>query len=90
MDIEAIVKALNLKVRSAADNLTAIIEGYGYTTTVQTAAGSSTYSITVPKATGVSYEGKAVTFRVGSATAIQTSAWAMGDNVLVNLIASTP
>jgi hypothetical protein len=70
--------------------ITAIIEGYGYTTTVQTAAGSSTYSITVPKAQGVTYEGKAVTFRVGSATAIQTSAWAMGDNVLVNLIASTP
>jgi Na+/serine symporter len=67
-----------------------IIEGYGYTATVQTAAGSSTYSITIPKATGVSYEGKAVTFRVGSAAAIQTSAWAMGDNVLVNLIASTP
>jgi Na+/serine symporter len=67
-----------------------IIEGYGYTTTVQTAAGSSTYSITIPKAQGVTYEGKAVTFRVGSAAAIQTSAWAMGDNVLVNLIASTP
>jgi hypothetical protein len=65
--------------------LTVIIEGYGYTTTTTT----STYAITIPKATGVSYEGKAVTFRVGSAAAIQTSAWTMGGNVLVNLIAST-
>jgi len=70
--------------------ITVIIEGYGYTTTVQTAAGSSTYSIKIPKAQGVTYEGKAVTFRVGSATAIQTSAWAKGDNVPVNLTASTP
>ena len=70
--------------------VTVIIEGYGYPTTVQTSGGSSTYSITIPKAQGITYEGKAVTFRVGSATAIQTSAWAMGDNILVNLIASTP
>jgi len=81
---------LNGAAASSGTVITVIIEGYGYTTTVQTAAGSSTYSITIPKATGVSYEGKAVTFRVGSAAAIQTSAWAMGDNVLVNLIASTP
>ena len=70
--------------------ITAIIEGYGYTTTVQTTVGSSTYSITIPKAQGVTYEAKAVTFRVGTAAAIQTSAWTMGGNVLVNLIASTP
>lgn len=70
--------------------ITVIIEGYGYTTTVQTAVGSSTYSITIPKATGVSYEGKAVTFRVGSVAAIQISAWTTGGNVPVNLIASTP
>ena len=69
--------------------VTVIIEGYGYTTTTATVNGASTYAITIPKATGVSYEGQAVTFRVGSATAIQTSAWTMGGNVLVNLIAST-
>jgi len=67
--------------------ITVIIEGYGYTATVQMAAGSSTYSITIPKATGVSYEGKAVTFRVGSAAAVQVSAWSMGGNVLVDLTA---
>jgi hypothetical protein len=70
--------------------ITAIIEGYGYTTTVQATVGSSTYSITIPKAQGVTYEAMAVTFRVGTAAAIQTSAWTMGGNVLVNLIASTP
>ena len=69
--------------------VTVIIAGYGYTTTTATVNGASTYAITIPKATGVSYEGQAVTFRVGSATAIQTSAWTMGGNVLVNLIAST-
>ncbi len=68
--------------------ITVIIAGYGYTTT-HNGKRSSTYSITIPKATGISYEGTAVTFRVGSATAIQTSAWTMGGNVLVNLIAST-
>jgi len=70
--------------------ITVVIEGYGYPITVQATAGSSTYSITIPKAQGVTYEGKAVTFRVGTATAIQTSAWTMGGNELVNLIASTP
>jgi len=70
--------------------VTVIIEGYGYPASTKTVGGSSTYSITIPKATGVSYEGKAVTFRVGSATAIQISAWTMGGNVPVNLIASTP
>lgn len=69
--------------------VTIIISGYGYTTTTTTVNGASTYSITISKATGVSYEGQAVNFRVGSAMAIQTSAWTMGGNVLVNLIAST-
>jgi len=41
-------------------------------------------------AQGVNYTNKPVSFRVGSATAIQTSAWTMGGNELVNLIASTP
>ncbi len=70
--------------------ITVVIEGYGYTTTVLAAAGSSTYSITIPMAQGVNYTNKPVSFRVGSATAIQTSAWTMGGNELVNLIASTP
>jgi hypothetical protein len=65
--------------------VTVIISGYGYTT----ATTASTYSITIPKAEGKSYEGLAATFRVGSATAIQVSAWTMGGNVLVNLIAIT-
>ncbi|MCX5994804.1 MAG: hypothetical protein NTV59_02245 [Chloroflexi bacterium] len=69
--------------------VTVIIEGYGYPASTTTVGGASTYAITIPKATGVSYEGKAVTFRVGSATAIQISAWTMGGNVLVNLNAST-
>jgi hypothetical protein len=66
-----------------------IAPGYGYTTTTTTVGGASTYSITIPKATGISYAGQAVTFMVGSAAATQTSAWTMGGNVLVNLTASS-
>jgi hypothetical protein len=69
--------------------VTVIIAGYGYPTNTVTVNGVSTYSVTIPKAQGISYEAQAVTFKVGSATAIQTSAWTMGGNVLVNLIAST-
>jgi hypothetical protein len=80
---------LNGAAVPAGTVITVIIEGYGYTTTALSAGGSSTYSITIPKAQGVSYEGKAVTFMVGSATAIQVSAWTMGGNMVVNLIASS-
>jgi hypothetical protein len=67
-----------------------IIAGYGYTITTTTVNGVSTYSITIPKAmTDISHEGQAVTFMVGSVTAIQTSIWTMGVNILVNLIADT-
>ena len=69
--------------------VTVIIAGYGYPTNTVTVGGASMYSITIPKAQGISYEGQAVSFRVGSATAIQVAAWTMGGNVLVNLIAST-
>jgi hypothetical protein len=67
-----------------------IIEGYGYPVSTVTVGGSSTYSIMIPVPQGVNYEGKPVTFRVGSAAAIQVSSWTLGGNVLVNLIASTP
>jgi len=67
----------------------ALIWAYGYTTTTTTVNGTSTYSIIIPKAQGNSYEGQAVTFRVGSDTASQTSTWTMGGNILVNLTAST-
>ena len=78
---------VTLNGASVADGtvITLIIAGYGYTTTTT----GSTYSKTIPKPQGVNYEGQAVTFKVGSATAIQTSAWTMGGNVLTNLIAST-
>jgi len=82
---------LNGAAAAAGTPVTVIILGYGYPATVKVTVGSTTtYDVTIPKAQGLSYDGQAVTFRVGSATAIQTSAWAMGDNVLVNLIASTP
>jgi hypothetical protein len=63
-----------------------IIEGYGYTTTVVT---SGTYDIKIPLPQGVIYTGKAVTFRVGSAAAVQVSAYEWGGNVLVNLTATS-
>ena len=69
--------------------ITVIIEGYGYPTTVVTSGGSSTYSIKIPFAQGVSYAGKAVTFRVGSAAAIQVVAWEKGGNVIANLTATS-
>jgi len=66
----------------------ALIWAYGYTTTTTTVDGASTYSITIPKPQGSSYEGQTVTFRVGGNTAVQTSNWTAGGNVLVNLTAS--
>jgi hypothetical protein len=66
-----------------------IIEGYGYPTTVVTSGGSATYSIIIPVAQGINYTGKPVTFKVGSAVAVQTSAWIGWGNELVNLIANS-
>lgn len=80
---------LNGSAAPAGTVITVIIEGYGYTTSTVATVGSSTYSITIPKAQGISYEGKAVTFRVGSAAAIQVSAWTTGGNVAVNLTATS-
>jgi hypothetical protein len=70
--------------------VTVIIAGYGYPTTTTTVNGASTYSIIIPKAKGITYEGQTVRFLVGSATALYTSVWIGGGNVLQNLIASTP
>ncbi len=69
--------------------VTAIIEGYGYTGTTTIVGGSSTYSILIPVAQGVSYVGKTVSFRVGNYDAPQTATWTMGGNVVVNLTASS-
>jgi len=81
---------LNGAPAAAGTQVTVIVLGYGYPATVTAAAGSTTYQVTIPQAEGLIYQGQAVTFRVGSATAIQTSAWIKGGNELVNLIASTP
>jgi len=80
---------LNGAAASSGTVITVIIEGYGYPTTVVTSGGSSTYSIKIPFAQGVSYAGKAVTFRVGSAAAIQVVAWEKGGNVIANLTATS-
>jgi len=69
--------------------ITVIIEGYGYTTSTVAVAGSSTYAVQIPVPQGIIYTGKAVTFRVGSAAAVQVSAWEEGGNVLVNLTATS-
>ena len=84
--------AVALNGANVADGtvITVIIDGYGYTTATATVSGVSTYSILIPVAQGINYEGQAVTFRVGNATAVQVSAWTGGGNVLVNLSASTP
>ncbi len=69
--------------------ITAIIEGYGYTAIAVMSGGSSIYDLQIPVPQGISYAGKAVTFKVGSATAVQVSAWEWGGNVVQNLTASS-
>jgi hypothetical protein len=63
----------------------AIVAGYGYPTTTTTVSGVSHYYIVVPKAAGLTYEGKPVTFMVNNVMATQTSTWTDGLNKLVNL-----
>lgn len=71
--------------------VTAIIAGYGYTTTTTIVSSVSTYSILIPVAQGVSYDEKTVNFKVGNYAAPQIATWTMGGNVVVTLTAtSTP
>jgi hypothetical protein len=69
----------------------AIIEGYVYTTTTPAAGyGPSTYIITIPKSEGVSYEGKSVTFFIGTHIAAQTGNWTTSGSgrIVLNLTAT--
>jgi hypothetical protein len=74
---------------SAGTVVTAIIQGYGYTTTVTFVGSSSMYSVLIPVAQGISYVGQAVTFMIGNVTAVQVSAWILGGNTEVDLTANT-
>jgi hypothetical protein len=80
---------LNGAAAPAGTVVTAIVDGYGYTATVLISGSTSTYVILIPVAQGISYTGKAVTFMVGNAMAIQVSAWTLGGNVLVDLTATS-
>jgi hypothetical protein len=68
----------------------AIVEGYVYTTTTPAVGyGASSYSILIPNPSGVIYGGKTVTFMIGNLTAAQTSSWAKGENIQLNLSATS-
>jgi hypothetical protein len=69
--------------------ITVIILGYAYTATTPSVYGASTYKIDIPvPQAGINYEGQAVTFRIGNATAVQVSSWTGGGDVQVNLTAT--
>ncbi len=70
--------------------ITATIDGDTYTATTPSAYGASTFSLNIAQPEGKSYDGKTVTFKIGSDTAGQTATWTMGDNVAVNLTKGTP
>ena len=80
---------LNGTAAPAGTQVTVIVEGYGYPATVTAAVGSTTYSVIIPVAQGINYEGKIVTFMIGDDMASQTSSWTTGGNVAVNISATT-
>lgn len=65
--------------------VTAIVAGYGYSTTTTTVSGASHYYIVIPKAAGITYEGQTVTFMVNNVLVTQTSTWTEGANKQKNL-----
>ena len=65
--------------------ITAKIWNYTYTTTTN----DSSYAVTMAQPEGKSFEGQAVTFMIGTATASQTGTWLIGGNVAVNLTNGT-
>jgi len=76
-----------VKGQNVADGtvITATIGNDTYTTTTTTAAGASTYRITIAQPGNENYDGLTVAFKIGSATADQTGIWQTGMNVLLNL-----
>ncbi len=75
--------------------ITATILGSPYTTTTpalvngEPVYGSSTYVIKISEPIGASYDGATVSFAIGEHTAAQTGTWAMGNNIKLDLTAST-
>jgi len=70
--------------------ITATIDGDTYTATTPSAYGASTFSLNIAQPEGKSYDGKTLTFKIGTDTAGQTATWTMGGNVAVNLTKGTP
>jgi len=65
--------------------ITATIGNDTYTTTTS----DSTYRVVITQPDGKSYDGLAVTFKIGSDTVSQTGTWQMGGNVALNLTKGT-
>jgi len=70
--------------------ITAIVEGDEYTTTTPTGYGASTYAIVIQTPSGKYYtEGTEVAFEINGYAAAQTATWQPGQNIRLDLTAST-
>jgi len=70
--------------------ITATIEGVEYTTTTPTGYGTSTYAIAIqPEADTYYADGTAVYFKINAYAADQTGIWQAGQNIRLDLTAST-
>ena len=70
--------------------ITAIVQGDEYTTTTPTGYGASTYTIVIQMLSGKHYpEGAEVAFEINGYAAAQTGTWQPGQNIRLDLTAST-
>jgi hypothetical protein len=70
--------------------ITATIEGVEYTTTTPTGYGTSTYAITIQPGGNTYYaDGTPVSFKITDYAADQTAIWQAGQNIRLDLTAST-
>ena len=70
--------------------ITATIEGVEYTTATPTGYGASTYAIAIQQEAGTYYaDGTIVAFKINAYAADQTGTWQAGQNIRLDLTAST-
>lgn len=70
--------------------ITATVEGDEYTTTTPTGYGASTYAILIQTPTGKYYpEGVEVVFQVNGYATVETGTWQPGQNIRLDLTASS-
>ena len=70
--------------------ITATIEGVEYATTTPTGYGTSTYALAIQPEAGTYYtDGTVVSFKINAYAADQTGTWQAGQNIRLDLTAST-